>query len=186
MSQTEDMKQLLAPLGVYRLEAPYNSSELAAAGLALDGVEEWLEEIQREACPLTAESWGLEQLAGLFAVRPAAEDPRSMGEAIAALLRIGGDSFTPKAINDALQGCGLPVRVEEQGPGVVRVTFPGIPGIPQNFSLLRQFTEDILPAHVQIFYNFWYLTWEELERKFPSWDSLEKDGLTWKELEEYM
>lgn len=186
MSQTEDMKNLLAPLGVYRLEGLYNGSELSAAGTALDGVERWLEEIQREACPLTAESWGLEMLAGLFAARPAAEDPRSMGEAIAALLRIGGDSFTVSAINDAIQGCGLPVRVEECGVGKVRVSFPGIPGVPHNFDLLRQFAEDILPAHVQVMYSFWYLTWAGLEEKFPSWDSVERDGLTWRELEESM
>ena len=186
MKQTEDMKNLLAPLGVYRLEGLYNGTELTAVGAALEQVEDRLDEILREVFPVTAEDWGLEKWAGLFAARPAASSPRALGEAIAALLRMGGDSFTPEAINDAIRGCGLPVRVEEQGPGVVRVSFPGIPGIPENFDLLNRFVTDILPAQVQVNYNFWYLTWVGLEEKFPSWGSLERAGLTWRELEEYM
>lgn len=182
MSAAEDMRTLLAPLGVYRLDGIFNGSELEAAGTALDGVLEKMEEIERESCPLTAESWGLEKLAGLFASRPAADTPRHMGEAIAALLRIGGDSFTLKAINDTLQGCGLPAHAEEYGVGQVGITFPGVPGIPPNLGDLQHIIEDILPPHVQIIYQFWYLTWRELEQKYPSWKTLENTGLTWDEL----
>ena len=184
MSISADMKNLLAPLGVYRLEALYNGSELEAAGDALEQVLDRLEEIQREACPLTAEDWGLERWACLFAARPAADTPRQLGEAIAALLRIGDDSFTLRAIRDTIRGCGLPVRVEEGGVGKVRVTFPGVPGIPKNFDTLQQITRDILPAHVQVVYQFWFLTWAALEKKFPTWAALEGAGLTWAELEE--
>ena len=184
MRAAEDLKNLLAPLGVYQLEESFNGSELETVGAALDRVEEKLEEVQREACPLTAEGWGLELLSGLFASRPAAPGPRELGEAIAALLRIGGDSFTLDAVNDTLRGCGLPARAEEDTTGRVRITFPGVPGRPKDFPALQAIIEDILPAHVGIIYHFWLLTWGELEQKFPTWEVLERRGLTWTELEE--
>ena len=184
MSAAEDMKTLLAPLGVYQLEGVFQGGELYAAGAALDGVEARLEEIQRESCPLTAENWGLEKLAGLFARRPAADNPGDLGEAIAALLRIGGDSFTLEAVNDTLKGCGLPARAEELEVGRVWITFPGVPGRPEDFPALKTIIEDILPAHVEATYHFWLITWAELEQKFSTWEGLEAKGLTWQELEE--
>lgn len=187
MSYAEDLKLLLAPLGVYDLEAPFNGGELAAQGGALDGAAAALEELLRESCPLTAESWGLEQLAGLFARRPAAATPQAMGEALAALLRIGGDSFTLAAIQDTLTGCGLRCQVAETDQtGTVAVSFPNVAGIPQGFGEMRAIIEDILPAHLLAQYVFWYLTWAELEAKLPTWQALETLGLSWAELETYV
>ena len=181
MSCVRYLKELLRPLGVYDLEAPFNGGELEAAGLALDRAAEALEEAGRESCLATAESWGLEQMIRLFVRRPVAEDPRAMGEALAALLRIGGDSFTQEAINDTLTGCGLPARVVEEGAGVVTVFFPGVPGIPVGFEDMRPIIEDILPVHLEVHYQFWRLIWSELEANFPTWRALE--GRTWSELE---
>ena len=61
-----------------------------------------LEDIQKEASLTTAEGWGLEKIASLLARRPVATDPRKLAAALAALLRIGGDSFTLAAINDTI------------------------------------------------------------------------------------
>ena len=49
MSAAQYLRDLLRPLGVYDLTAPFNGGELDAAGLELDGVEELLEEIQKQA-----------------------------------------------------------------------------------------------------------------------------------------
>ena len=177
MRNADDLRALLAPLGVYDLNAPFNGAELDSAGLVLDRVEERLEEIAREMLPVTAEDWGLEQLASLLARRPAAEDPRAMGAAIAALLRIGGDGFTLAGVNDTIAGCGIHARVEETGVGQVEVSFPGTPGIPAEFDRLRSIIEDILPAHLGVAYRFLFLLWEELETRYPRWRDME--GLTW-------
>ena len=40
MSGAEYLRELLRPLGVYDLEAPFNGGELEAAGLALDEMEQ--------------------------------------------------------------------------------------------------------------------------------------------------
>ena len=183
MSTGEHLRELLRPLGVYDLDAPFISGELDAQGAAVDGVGARLEEVQREASLVTAESWGVELLAKLFARRPVASEPRALAEALAALLRIGGDSFTLSAINNTISGCGIPAVAEEVGVAQVRVSFPGVVGEPEGFLELKKIIEDILPAHLAIEYVFWYLTWTELERKFASWQSIEDRTLSWLGLE---
>ena len=183
MSHASYLRELLRPLGVYDLSAPFNGGELDAQGQALDRCMEGLEEVQRESSLVTAEDWGLENIARLLARRPVASEPRALASALAALLRIGGDSFTLAAINDTISGCGVPALVKELGVGQVAVFFPGIGGEPEGFSELKKIIEDILPAHLGITYKFWFITWEELEEKFPTWLSIESQGLSWTGLE---
>lgn len=184
MSHKDYLRLLLEPLGVYDLTAPYNGGELDAQGEALDGVESWLEEVLREADLTTAEDWGLERTAGLFLRRPVAQSAKRMRQALAALLRIGGDSFTLEAINDTISGCGVHARVDETDtPGTVQVSFPDVPGIPAGFEEISRIIEDILPAHLLVEYVYWYITWEELERKISCWQDIEDRELTWEGLE---
>lgn len=184
MSHGDYLRNLLTPLDVYDLEAPYNGGELDAQGQALDGVDAGLEELVREADLTTAENWGLEQVASLFMRRPVASTAKRMRTALAALLRIGGDSFTMEAINDTISGCGVRARVDETDmPGTVEVCFPNIPGIPEGFEEISKIIEDILPAHLLIQYVYWYITWAELERKISCWQDIEDRQLAWKQLE---
>ena len=186
MSYTQYLKELLRPLGVYDLNAPFNAGELEGAGEALDGVEDTLEEDLRETSLATAEGWGLERAAGLFVRRPVADTPRALAAALAALLRIGGDSFTLAAVNDTISGCGIAAKVEETGVERVTVSFPGVAGVPAGFDQMKKIIEDILPPHLEIQYFFWHLTWKELEEKFSCWQDIEDLALNWEELENHV
>lgn len=169
MSGAQYLRQLLAPLGVYDLEGPFQNGELEALGEALDQAEAALDELHRESCLATAQDWGLERTASLFRRRPIAATPKAMREALAALLRIGGDSFTLDAINDTISGCGVNARVRETGKaGTVEVSFPKVPGIPPGFDEIQKIVEDILPAHLLVQYHFWYLTWASWSLNFPA------------------
>ncbi len=183
MSHARYLRDLLRPLGVYNLEAPFNGGELDVQGAALDGIMGRLEEVQKEGSLSTAERWGLERVAALFTRRPVADEPGRLAAALAALLRIGGDSFTLSAINDTISGCGVSAVVKETGTGRVSVSFPGVAGEPANFQELKKIIEDILPAHLGIEYDFWYLTWRELEANFHSWKEIEDPGFSWVGLE---
>ena len=186
MSHAQYLRDLLRPLGVYDLTAPFNGGELDAQGEALDGAMARIEEIQRESSLTTAEDWGLERVAALFVRRPVAAQPRKLAAALAALLRIGGDSFTLAAINDTITGCGIPAVVKETGTGQVAVSFPGVAGEPEGFPELKTIIEDILPAHLGIEYDFWFLIWRELEDNFPSWRAIEDLELSWTQLETFV
>lgn len=179
------LQELLAPLGPYRSQGIYSAGELSGEGNALDGVLASLEQLEREAMLDTAEGEGLEAIESLLVHRPVAKSPAKRRAALAALLRIGGDSFTLQAINDNLRGCGLNVKVTETGePGVVEVTFPDVPGIPKGFEQLKRIIEDILPAHVQINYVYWYITWKLVEEKYGTWAGIEAVGPNWGEMED--
>ncbi len=184
MSYARYLKDMLEPMGVYRLENSLNGAELESAGAALDGVDQVLEEVEREMLLLTAEDWGLSAVEELLRRRPAAPTLEQRREALAALLRIGGDSFTLEAINDTLRGCGLQAVASETGtPGYVEVRFPDVPGIPDGIETMQAIIEEILPAHVGITYVYWFSTWAELEEQLETWGDIEELGLTWGEME---
>ena len=178
------LMDLLRPLRVYRLDGGPGTGELIGEGAALDGCGGELERVQREMNLLTAEDAGLEAMESLLARRPVAATLERRRAALAALLRVGGDSFTLAAINDNLTGCGLNTAVSETGrPGYVEVRFPDVPGIPDGFEEMRRIIEDILPCHLGVEYVFWFITWAMMEEKFRTWGEIEAGGHTWEELE---
>ena len=139
-----------------------------------------LEDTAREMNLTTAEGFGLERVEELLPYRPVCATPGQRRAALAALLRIGGDSFTPAAINDTLRGCGLNARAEEGGqPGYVKVYFPEVAGIPEGFDGLRAIIEEILPSHVDVTYVFWYNTWAMAAERHPTWGHAQDAGLSW-------
>ena len=159
MSYGAYLRELLRPLRIYGLEGTANGGELEAQGKALDGVEAAMEEVQREMLICTAEGRGLEAVEALLARKPVAASLERRRAALAALLRIGGDSFTLAAINDTISGCGVNARVEETDQtGTVEVSYPQVPGIPPNVEDIRVIIEDIIPPHLIIQYHDWYLT----------------------------
>ena len=104
MSHAQQMWELLLPLGPYRRQGVYTAGEFSAEGHALDGMEAALEELEREAMLDTAEGEGLEKREELLVHRPVARTAPDRRAALSALLRIGGDSFTLKAIRRQRDG----------------------------------------------------------------------------------
>lgn len=180
----EYLRVLLAPLGVYDLSRDsINRAELHALGSGLDAVAEKLEMAERESLTATAEDEGLVRREVLFARRPAAVTVESRREAIAALLQINGDSLTPADINRTIRGCGVPAQVQELSGEMLRVTFPGIVGIPEEFDQIRGIVLDILPCHLETEFFFRYLTWAECEGMACTWAAVEAAGYTWYEFQ---
>ena len=177
----EYLAALLRPLGVYDLRrGTVNRGELAAYGARLDHAEEELNETEREMSLCTAESFGLERIEQLLPYRPVCETAGQRREALAALLRIGGDSFTPEAVTATLRGCGVNARAEEGSrPGYVKIYFPDVAGIPEGFHRLRFIIEEILPSHVDVTYVFWYNTWAQVAGRHPAWGDCIETGLSW-------
>lgn len=181
MIHEDYLAALLRPLGIYDLRAgTLNREELAAYGACLDDMEQELEVTAREMNLTTAQDFGLERVEALLPYRPVCHTPGQRRGALAALLRIGGDSFTPAAINDTLRGCGLNARAEEgEAPGYVKVYFPDVAGIPEGFEELRSIIEEILPSHVDVTYVFWYNTWAMVAERHPTWGHAQATGLSW-------
>ena len=184
MKHEQYLVELLRPLGVYDMgAASVNRGELSVYGGGLDTGFDRLEEICREMSPATATGWGLDMVQELLPYRPVSDSVDSRGSALAALLRIGGDSFTRAAINDTLLGCGINAYATEGSqPGYVEVSFPEVKGIPAAFEELRVIIEEILPCHLGLTYLFWFNTWADLAAVFPTWGEAEAQNVTWADL----
>lgn len=151
----EQLRALLAPLGVYRWEGSYQWGELQSEGEALDAVAQDLRHTAREMSLATARDEGLDAVASLLVRPPDTRDPDVLRAALAALLRVGGGSFTLAAVNDTLAGCGVEAVAEETGdPLRLVVRFPGLAQEPADFPRLRGIVEDILPCHLLAEYRF--------------------------------
>lgn len=181
MMYEEQLRQMLAPLGVYDLDAPINSALLKAEGAMLDTVQAMLDELSTESDLTLAGDWGLEEWKSLFGIPPAAGDTDQRRQAVQSLLRIGFGPCSLKSIQSTLSGCGLPTQVQVVDTGKVRVSFPGLAGRPDDLEQLMENVEQILPAHIGIEYVFNILTWSKLQSK--KWTFADVESMSWKQLE---
>ena len=178
------LRRLLEPLGVYDMEAgTINGAELHALGLGFDRIDSLLEFAEQESLTATAEDIGLRRREELFARRPAAVKPAERRAAIAALLQIDGDSLTPAAINSTLRGCGIRAKAIEMDKGHLRVVFPDVGGVPEEFDRVSGIILDILPCHLEVEFYFFYLTWEACEERGYTWAAVEAEGFSWDEFQ---
>lgn len=184
MEHERYLLDLLRPLRVYDLSASaVNRGELGVYGKGLDAGYDALSIIVREMSLTTAENAGLDRVEELLPYHPVGDLVEDRRQALAALVRIGGDSFTLDAINDTLFGCGINARAAESGqPGYVQISFPDVAGIPASFEELRTIIEEILPCHLEVTYLFWYTTWGDQQLRLSTWGDGEALGLTWYEL----
>ena len=174
------LRALLEPLGVYALgTGTINGAELYALGSGLDAVGGRLDTVERESLTATAEDEGLARREALFARRSAAVTPEGRRTAIAALVQIDGDSLTPADINRTIRGCGIKAQAVELGDGKLRVIFPEVAGIPEEYERIRDIVLDILPCHLDVEFYFRYLTWEECHRAGFTWQMVEDTEHTW-------
>lgn len=184
MSYQDYLEEMLRPMKLYQPGAVFHTGELVSQGEQLDLVMEQLEDIQQEMNLLTAKDWGVDWMGELFTVRPIAYTKEEFATAYGALLRISGDGFTLDAQNQTISGCGTLAFVEETDIyGMVTVSFPNVPGMPDGFEKICKIIEDILPAHLGVQYVFWYITWMLLEEKIKSFRELDALQLSWRKLE---
>lgn len=67
----------------------------------------------------------------------------------------------------------------------VEIRFVDTTGVPTNLEDLKAAVRAVVPAHLEIFYTYNYLIWNELDNKGWTWDELDALNLTWDELEVY-
>lgn len=181
------LRDLLAPLGIYRTEGGVSGGEISALGMVLDGAHGALRELERELFIGSAESFGLTSYESLLPVKPAYRTVEDRRNALMGLIRMDGASFTLEAVNKTLCGCGIAAEAAEAGERMtVTISFPGTRGIPENIEQLQAAIEQIIPCHLGISYFYVYTPWSYLESCFSTWDDIESLSLTWAELEIYL
>ena len=181
MRYSDHLRTLLRPLGVYDLSTgSLSGSELDALGHGLDGLSGRLDYVERESALATAEGEGLDRREALFARTPVHYSTELRRQAIAALLRIGGDCFTLTDINNTISGCGInALALEKDRFGYIRIIFPDVAGIPEGFEQIKEIILDIIPCHLEVEFYFRYLTWADCEAQQYTWAFVEENEHTW-------
>ena len=185
INYTAFLRSLMSVTGMYGMRpGSYSLADLMATGGALDRLASELDLAEREMMADSAEGRGLSSRRALFAILPPGLSPDAQRRAISSLMTVGDASFTAAALSAALSGCGLPAAVRDTDlPQTVCVEFPGISGIPDGFERFRPVIESILPAHVDILYQFDYAKWTDWEAKNPTWRVWDGLGESWRERE---
>ena len=181
MGYGEHLRTFLRPLGIYALTpGSLSGSKLDALGHGLDVLSCRMDYVERESALFTAEGEGLRRRETLFARTPVHYTTELRRQAIAALLRIGGDCFTLSDINSTISGCGIKALAQEKERfGYIRVIFPDVAGIPEGFEQIREIILDIIPCHLEVEFYFRYLTWQECEAFQYTWAVIHQREYTW-------
>ena len=178
--------ELFRPLRLFRPDAPVHQGELHAVGAALDGIFALLSGAEAETVPLLSHDWGAQQYLSLFSLRPSYLLPEQKGTALASLLYVGTGGASLAALSASVGACGVNADISEtQTPAAVAVAFPNSAGIISHFDDATRIIEAILPAHVEIAYQFHYISWIDWERLYSSFAHVESLALSWEALETY-
>lgn len=183
MGYADYLRGLLRPLGVYELSAgSFSGGAAEALGAALDQAWEAMQKGQRETLVPTAEGDGLAGYERLFGILPESRDIAGRRAAVAALLAVGGESFSAAALSRSLAACGVEAAVREtDAAGTVVVSFPGCMGKPDGFARMAEIIERLLPCHLAVEYYFQYTLWRALAAL--TWG--QAGQMTWGELMVY-
>ncbi|MBQ8831364.1 MAG: hypothetical protein IJ017_07170 [Oscillospiraceae bacterium] len=175
MGYADYLKQMLRPMGVYRLDGGYSSSELDAVGDALDKVCAELDLL------LERNADYIKRLEALFPIVDFASGEAERESNVLTLMSVN-DEWSDKASLEAiLSACGLAADISETDDKfVLEVRFKDIRG--ELTSREKQVCRDIMPAHIALRLICDGLTWDRAEELFPTWDDFDNAGLTASEL----
>ncbi|MFX4261046.1 putative phage tail protein [Pelotomaculum propionicicum] len=101
---------------------------------------------------------------------------RGMGTCTIKLVKQVAESYDAGAVNVAEDFTGY----------LVIVKFVDTRGLPPNIEDLMAAVRDIVPAHLEILYEYSYFLWDDLDEKVWTWDQLDTLGLMWDQLEVYV
>ncbi|AEE95795.1 putative phage tail protein [Mahella australiensis] len=159
-------------------------SILQAEGMEFDKIRKALDEILNQFFARTA-TWGLdrwEEEVGLPIMPNQPEDERrdkiisrlrGYGTATVSVVKQVAESYDKGSIN----------IIEGFPDYTVIVQFVDTAGVPPNLGDLMAAIRSVVPAHLEILYEFNYFLWDELDNKAWTWDTLDGMNITWDELE---
>ncbi len=94
----------------------------------------------------------------------------------------GAESVTKTVIKNTAEGfSGAEVEVNvDTDESLIFIKFVGTIGIPKNMEDLKKAIDDIIPAHMEVQYEYVYNTWKDVKKL--TWGELKER--TWKQVKE--
>ncbi|MFS8639313.1 MAG: YmfQ family protein [Symbiobacteriaceae bacterium] len=159
-------------------------SMLDAAGAELDELRRALDEVLAQFFVRTS-TWGLDKWEEALGLPPApnlteaerrdriVSHIRGTGTATISVVRQVAEAYDKGSID----------IIEDHAAYTVIVRFVDTRGVPTNIDDLKAAVRAVLPAHLDVVYQFRYLLWSELDARQLTWEALDQMALTWPELE---
>lgn len=177
-------KEMLSYLPKYYETSRMMRALLEAEGLEFDKLRQALDETLNQFFVRTA-TWGLdrwEEEIGLPVThdQPVAERRdkiesrlRGYGTATISVVKQVAEAYDKGAID----------IIEDHSAYTITVRFVDTTGVPPNLDDLKAAVRAMVPAHLDILYEFNYFLWQEWDAKNETWDAFDLLALTFDQLE---
>ena len=165
--------------GLYQ-DSRVTAERLQAEGVEFDSLRQALDETLDQFFVRTS-TWGLDQWESELGLVPAADEPDSeRQDRIVSRIR-GTGTCTISVVTAVAEAYDQgSVEVTEQAPLYqVTVEFIDTRGVPPNIDDLKAAVEAIIPAHLQVIYQYRYTLWSELISWSLTWQGVADLGITW-------
>jgi len=159
---------------------------LQAEGIEFDKLRQALDETLNQFFVNTA-TWGLDRWEEELGLPITPDQPEAeRRDKIISRLRGYGTAtiYGVKKVAESYDKGTIDI-VEDHAAYTITVQFVDTTGVPPNLDDLKAAVRAVVPAHLDIKYEFNYFIWDELDRKLWTWDQLDALNLTWSELEVY-
>ncbi|MBR5774366.1 MAG: hypothetical protein IKY44_05890 [Clostridia bacterium] len=177
MSVLKQMKDMLAPLGIYSLDdSSLVVCELSVYAQELEKLHDSLATLLRELFISTAQSYGIEKIEELFQrVRPdlTLQERRNR---IGRYMTLSNTDFSHSSIEGQLTLAGA---VSDLVQGEDSVSFPSLIASTDIRQVAEQLSmiEDIIPAHLGIEVGIESMSWDEMDGLDFNFGTFDKMGL---------
>lgn len=161
-------------------------SILQTEGMEFDKLREALNGVLAQFSVRTS-TWALDIWEKEVGLTPSPAQPISeRRDRIVSRLR-GTGTATIRVVKDVAESYdnGAIDVVEDHSEYVVTIRFVDTTGVPPNLDDLLNAVRAVLPAHLDLLYEFNYFLWADLEAENWTWDQLDTLNLSWDQLEVY-
>jgi len=157
---------------------------LQAEGSEFDKLRQALDETLNQFFVRTA-TWGLDRWEEELGLPITPDQPEAeRRDKIISRLRGNGTATISvvKQVAEAYDKGTIDI-VDDHAAYTITVHFVDTTGVPPNLDDLKKAVRAVVPAHLEILYEFNYFLWDEWDRKQETWDQFDSLMLTWDQLE---
>lgn len=179
-------QEMLTYFPAYYQTSRIMRSVLQAKGTEYDRLRQALTETLNQFFVDTA-TWGLDTWEDELGLPIMPEQPiEERRDKIKSRLRGHGTATGPivRQVAEAYDKGKIDI-IEDFAAYTIIVQFVDTTGIPPNLDDLKKAVRAVVPAHLDILYEFNYFLWSELDAKDWTWDDLDALNLSWNKLEVY-
>jgi len=183
---SERGKKMLGYLPRYYETSRVMKSIIQSNGLEVDKLRQALDETLDNFFVRTS-TWGIDIWESELGLNPSQDQPLSeRQDRVVSRLR-GTGTATIKVVKEVAESYdnGAIDVIEDHAVYTDIIRFVDTAGVPPNLEDLKKAVRAVVPAHLEIIYEFNYFLWSDLDALGWTWDELDTLNLTWDELEVY-